>query len=174
MNNSKKISITASLRQSLIVLTVLLTAFATAGAQNNRRGSMTDEQRQRALSEMRTYKHNMLVRELDLSKSQQAKFFDVYDQMDDELMTIADETRELTRRTLADADATDTEIAAASRAMFEQKKREAEVELKYYEKFEEILTPRQLLGLKTAERKIAMQMASYHARAKNRAARRAN
>jgi predicted transcriptional regulator len=84
--------------------------------------------------------------------------------MDRELMVIGNEVRDLERKTLADDKASDTECAATARALFEQKKRESDVELKYFDRLADVLTPRQLIKLKSAERKIAMQLANYHGR----------
>lgn len=151
-----------------LVISLVMAAGTTSTVTAQKR--LNGDERQRALTEMRNFKHNMLIRELDLRKDQQNKFFDIYDQMDDELLAIGDETRELERKVAGNADASDTEIAAASRAMFEQKKREGEVELSYYDRFAEVLTPRQLLRLKTAERRIALRLASYHGRAQKKRA----
>lgn len=156
-----------TIRRILTVILLAVVACSVATAQKHNRKPLTTEQRQKALSEMRNFKHNMLTRELELSKDQQAKFFEFYDQMDDELMAINDETRELERKTLNDAEASDTELNATARAMYEQKQREAEVELKYFDKFADVLTPRQLVKLKGAERKTALRMASFHARSRN-------
>lgn len=156
------------IRRLILIMLVAVLGCASASAQQRQgRKPLTAEQRQKALSEMRNFKHNMLTRELDLSKDQQSKFFDLYDEMDDQLMTINSETRDLERKTLNDASATDTELNAAARALYEQKQREAEVELKYFDKFAEVLTPRQLVKLKGAERKIALRMASFHARSRH-------
>lgn len=125
---------------------------------------LSDDQLRQGLAEMRNFKHKMLIRELELTKEQQDKFFDIYDQMDEELLKIGFETREMERKITKDTDATDTECKAAARTMFEQKKREGEVELKYFDRFAAVLTPQQLMKLKPADRKIAMRMAQYHGR----------
>ena len=135
----------------------------------------SERDRQKGLAEMRNFKHAMFTRELDLTKDQQEKFFDEYDKMDDELMEVGREVRELEIRVKNDANATDAEYTEAAKAMFELKKREAEIELSYFDKFAEILTPRQLMKIKPTERKIAMRLANYHGwkaherKAKNRA-----
>lgn len=154
------------LKRILLLLTVALLTCGAAMAQHRgqRRTALTDEQRQKALAEMRTFKHNALTRELDLTPEQQTKFFDVYDEMDEQLMALNFETRELERKTINNENATDTELKAAARALYEQKAREAEIELKYYDRFADVLTARQLAKLKGAERKISLQMASYHGR----------
>lgn len=155
--------ITTTLRHTLTVLAAaisILFAAAPAAAQTR----MTDEQLQKALTEVRNYKHRMLASELDLDKDTKDKFFEIYDAMDDELMAIGVETRDLERRTLQDENATDTECSAVARTLFEVKKRESEVELKYYDRLNQVLTPRQMLRLKGAERKINMRLAKYHGR----------
>lgn len=144
----------------IFILAAAIFALATpAPAQN-----LSEKQVQKGLQELRNFKHRMLERELDLTKDQQAKFFDAYDRMDDELMAIADETRETERRIAESDKTTDAEYTAAAREIFEAKRREAETELKYFDRFAEILTPRQLCRLKPAERKIALALAKYHGR----------
>lgn len=118
--------------------------------------------RSRILSEMRAYKHRLLAKELDLSKEQQNLFFPVYDEMDDRLMQINNETRDLEKAVKENADASDTEIEAAAAAVYSQKEREGKVESEYFEKFSEILTPRQLLGLKSAEKKFTQKLVRHH------------
>jgi Spy/CpxP family protein refolding chaperone len=155
-------------RKHLII--VLLTVVVSLGGYKASAQRLSDEDLQKALTEMRNYKHSVFVKELQLSKDQQQKFFDVYDAMDKELMTIGNETRDLERKTIADEKASDTECTATARALFEQPKRESEIELKYFDKLADVLTPRQLLKLKSVERKIAMQLANYHGRQKSRRA----
>lgn len=145
------------------ILALFIAAFATATSADAQQLSERDVQK--GLEQMRAYKHTVLTRELDLTKDQQQKFFDVYDAMDNELMALGDETREIERKTSADANATDAECTEAARKIFEQKKREGEIELKYFDSFAQILTARQLLKLKSAERKIALGLAKYHGRA---------
>ncbi len=99
----------------------------------------------------RVYQHQVMARELGLSRDVANQFFDVYDKMCDELMQVASETRALEESTLKNEKATDLECENAARALFEQKKSESEIELRYFEQFKEILTPRQLLNIKRAE-----------------------
>lgn len=122
----------------------------------------TGEERQRWISELRNFKHEFLAKELNLTRSEQEKFFPVYDEMDDKLTRISSETRDLEQKVLADEKASDTEISAATQAVFQQKKREGEIEEQYYDKLKEVLTPRQLLRLKNAERKFTQQLLRRH------------
>lgn len=122
------------------------------------------ENRERYINEIRAYKHNYIAKELELSKEQQKEFFTVYDEMEDELMKINDETRELERKTEADKDASDTELEAAATAIFSQKQKEGEIEMSYFDKFKKILNNRQLLRLKNTERKFTQQLVRHHRR----------
>ena len=118
------------------------------------------------MEQLRPYQHEFLTKELKLSRDQAREFFAVYDKMDEELQQIADETRELERQALENADASDTELEAASQAVFAQKQKEGKIEMEYYEKFKEILTPRQLLQLKGAERQFTQRLLRQHRKLK--------
>ena len=120
------------------------------------------ENRERWKSELRNYKHDFMVRELDLSRDQQSKFFPLYDQMEDSIEQINTDTRELEKR-IGD-DASDIETEAAARALFEQKSREGQLELEYFDSFKTILTPRQLLKLKSAERQFMRRLMHHNRR----------
>lgn len=124
---------------------------------------LSDSDRQRWLSELRTYKHDYLVKELDLTKDQQREFFPLYDKMEDEVERISSETRALEAKA-DNKDASDLEIENAARTVFEQKRAEGQIEMTYFEKFKEILSPRQLLRLKNAERKFTQQLVKHHRR----------
>lgn len=122
----------------------------------------TPENRERWKSELRNYKHDFMVRELDLSRDQQSKFFPLYDQMEDSIEQINTDTRELEKR-IGD-DASDIETEAAARALFGQKSREGQLELEYFDSFKTILTPRQLLKLKSAERQFMRRLMHHNRR----------
>ena len=137
-----------------------------AAAQKQARDRISPQDRQRWLSEMRNFKRDFLIKELSLTKEQQSEFLPVYEEMDDKLSKITTETRELEEKMISSDEVSDTEMEAASRAMFEQKSKEGQVELEYYSKFKEILTPRQLIRLKNAERKFTQQLVRHHGRIK--------
>ena len=88
--------------------------------------------------------------------------------MDSKIMQINYETRELERSINEDKNASDTEIEAAAAAVFNQKEREGKIENEYFEKFKEVLTPRQLLRLKSAEKKFTQRLVRHHKRLRQR------
>lgn len=157
MSNRTKI------RNALAAALLLATAIP-ASAQQSQNQLPDPENREKYINEVRRYKHDFMAKDLDLSREQQREFFPVYDAMEDELMKVNDETRELERNTDANADATDTELEAAAQAIFSQKQREGEIELEYFDKFRKILNNRQLLRLKNTERKFTQQLVRHHRR----------
>ncbi len=126
--------------------------------------ALSSADRQRWLSEIRGYKHDYLARELELTREQQQGFFPLYDAMEDEVERINSETRDIEQRAIENDDATDLEIENTARTVFEQKRAEGQIEMTYFEKFKEILTPRQLLRLKSAERRFTQQLVKQHRR----------
>lgn len=135
---------------SLVAIT-LVAVMTTAGAFAQKPAA--DDNRKEWMSELRNYKHAFFKKDLNLSREQEAAFFKAYDEMDDEIIRIGEETRSLERKINSDDNASETEIESAARAMFEQKKKEADVELRYFDEFSKILTKRQLLKLKETERR---------------------
>lgn len=143
---------------ALLTLTMLCAVFASAQME------YSEEQREKYVTEIRQYKHQYLTKELDLTKEQQREFFLVYDEMEDKLMKLNSETRELERKTIDNPSATDTEINAATQAIFQQRLKEGEIENSYFEKFSKILNNKQLLRLKNTERKFTQGLMKHHRR----------
>lgn len=127
---------------------------------------VSEQDRNRYVNELRGYKHKMLAKELELTKEQQQEFFALYDQMEDSVMAIANTARQLETQATA-ASATAAQIENATEALYSQKLREGEVELQYYARFKDMLTPQQLLALKSAERKFNQQLMRTHRRMNN-------
>ncbi len=154
------------MKKVVLTLVLAMCAVCAAWADQPDQGGLSSEYREKWLNELRNYKHEVLSRELKLTREQQEEFFPVYDEMDDELIRIALETRELEDKVYNDPDASDLECETAARALFEQKSREGEVETAYFDKFKDILSSKQLLRLKNAERKFTQQLVRQHGRNK--------
>lgn len=125
---------------------------------------VTDADRQRWLAEIRQYKHEFLIKELELTEEQQGPFFQLYDQMEDEIEQLNSQTRALQQQVEANDQATDLEVTNAARTIFELKRAEGQIEMTYFDRFAKILTPRQLLNLKSAERKFTQHLVNHHRR----------
>lgn len=137
-----------------VLLAIVATATPAAIAQ-------TSTSKTEAFTELRNYKHVFFRKELNLTREQENQFFTIYDNMEDELMAIAEETRKLERETVADENASDVKLDATARALFEQKRKEADVELKYFEQFKSVLSKRQLVRLKETERDLNCTLLKY-------------
>ena len=150
------------------IAAILIIASSLAATVAYGQGRAREANRQKWLSELRAVKREFIAKELDLNADQQAHFFPIYDEMDAELAQINTETRDLEQKALTDPSASDTEILAAAQASFQQKKREGDIEIKYFERLSEVLTPRQLISLKNAERKFTQQLVQRHGHIKAR------
>ena len=124
---------------------------------------LNGDDRNRYVNQISAYKHDFLAKELGLSKAQQDAFFELYDAMEDRTIDLGGEVRDLEKKASA-AGASDEEMAAAAIALYSQKMREGEIEIEYYEKFKETLTPAQLVALKSAERKFTQELMRQHRR----------
>lgn len=106
---------------------------------------------------MREFKHQFIVKELNLSAEQQKNLFPIYDKMEDEIFKVTSETRQLEKK-VSSGKATDLEYENAARAITELKQKECAIELKYFDQLKSILTSEQLFLLKKAERKFSHQL----------------
>lgn len=146
-----------------LFIALIASSFIFAAAQ-----SQPDENdRQKWINEVRNFKHEFMVKDLDLSKAQQKDFFAAYDEMEDRINQLNIETRDLEQKVLSDPDASDIELEAAARMSYILKNEESKIELEYFDKFKDVLSPRQLIRLKSAERKFTQQLMQHHRRLKN-------
>ncbi len=83
--------------------------------------------------------------------------------MEDRIMDLGTEIRALEKNALSE-NASPEETDAAIDAIYNQKKQEGDIELEYYEKYKKVLTPRQMVMLKQAERKFTQELMRQHRR----------
>ncbi len=140
-----------------LLVAVLLSAVPSAA-----QSALSNTDRQRWLSELRTYKHEFLTRELDLTREQQRDFLPLYDRMEDDIEELNASTRELESKITDES--SDLELENTARTVFELKRAEGQIEMTYFDKFRSILKPRQLFKLKSAERVFTQQLVNQHRR----------
>lgn len=121
-------------------------------------------ERDQWLAEMRQYKRVYFIKELDLTADQKSKFFPVYEEMEDRIAKLNDETRALEKRVADLPNASDLEYEKAAEAMYDSAVKSAEIEKEYMEKFRGILTPKQLFRLKAVERQFNRELMKQHHR----------
>lgn len=142
------------------ILSLLLLCTTAIPADAQARG------RQQYREDIREYKHNYIVKKLNLTREQSAKFFDIYDKMSDELTMLNDEARAIEAKIYdaPEGSVTDLEYEMASKTLLEVKKKEAEIAQEYYPQLQEILTPQQLFELNKAERDFMVQLVRHQRR----------
>ena len=142
----------------LLILTAVMPASAFAEGASV-------QTRQKWMQEIRNYKYEFFTKKLKLTEQQQEAFFPAYEAMEKAIFTINKEARDLSNRIAKEASATDTEYEAAATAMARVKQREGNIEMEYFNRFEKILTKKQLFLLKRAEDEFTQNMLTHHRRA---------
>lgn len=120
------------------------------------------ESRRQWDKEIRDAKKRYIVKELDLNTEQTAKFFPLYFAMEDELQSLQRQTKQMEKELNDKGDkATPLETEKTIEAIYEQKSREGAIEMKYLPKFKEVLSVKQLVKLKKAERKFFRELMKH-------------
>lgn len=127
---------------------LLITAVAIgAYAQNSKWGQ-----------EMLEAKHQMIIKEVGLTPTQQEQFMPVYQEMEKEIYQTNRDARKLASEIEKKKSPSDSEYQQAAEALSRAKVREGEIEAKYFEKFSKMLSKKQLFQLKLAEAKFTRTM----------------
>ncbi len=132
---------------SIMMLMLALTSVAVA--QNGRTKFATD---------MYQAKHEMIIKELGLTQTQQKQFMPIYEQMEREIYQVNRNARVLAAEVEKMKNPTDRDYEAAASALSNTRVQEGEIEAKYFEKFSKILSKKQLFQLKQAEAKFTREM----------------
>ena len=132
---------------SIMMLMLALTSVAVA--QNGRTKFATDRYQA---------KHEMIIKELGLTQTQQKQFMPIYEQMEREIYQVNRNARVLAAEVEKMKNPTDRDYEAAASALSNTRVQEGEIEAKYFEKFSKILSKKQLFQLKQAEAKFTREM----------------
>lgn len=149
----------------ILILAVSLVVAAPAWADEPQQPTKK-EQREKWFNEIKREKHKYLIRELKLTPDQQAAFFEVYDDTEEKLRDINEQTRHMERDVLKKENATDAEYDAAIEAVYNQKYREWVVESQAKEQYAKILTKEQLMRLKRVEFKFTQALMKHRQKPK--------
>ncbi len=137
------------MKHTLISALLILFCSIALSAQDNSK----QPDRKQWRKEMQQLKVDFMAKELNLSEAQKNEFAPLLTSMDSELESLShnvrEQEKELNRKGEA---ATEADYRTVSEAMFELRGKESEVEKNYYKTFAKILTHRQLLKIKSAER----------------------
>ncbi|MBQ6079437.1 MAG: hypothetical protein IJK93_04070 [Muribaculaceae bacterium] len=139
------------MKRLISILVLVLAVTTVAVAQNGRTKFAAD---------MYQAKHEMIIKELGLTQTQQKQFMPVYEQMEREIYQVNRTARMLANEVEKKKNPTDRDYEAAASALSNTRIQEGEIEAKYFEKFSKILTKKQLFQLKQAEAKFTREMLS--------------
>lgn len=139
------------MKRIVAILTLVLALATAATAQNGRTKFATD---------MYQAKHEMIIRELGLTMTQQKQFMPLYEQMEREIYQVNRNARALAKEVENKKNPSDRDYEAAASALSSTRVREGEIEAKYFDKFSKILSKKQLFQLKQAELKFTREMIS--------------
>lgn len=141
-----------------IIAALIATALTTVAQTNNK------DQRTRWMNEVRNQKYEFIIKETDMTKEQQEDFLPIYKEMEKAIFTANQEARALELKVSNQTRTSEAEYAAAALMLARVKQREGDIEMEYYQKFERILSKKQLFQLKRAENKFTQYMLSHHRR----------
>ena len=136
------------MRKLFTLLIIIAVAFG-ANAQNNR---------SKWGQEMLEAKHQMIIKDVGLTPTQQEQFMPVYQEMEKEIYQTNRDARKLASEIEKKKSPTDSEYMQAAESLSRAKVREGEIEAKYFEKFSKMLSKKQLFLLKLTEAKFTRAM----------------
>lgn len=101
--------------------------------------------------ELREFKYKFLAQEMQLSKDQQKKFFEVYAAMSNEKRKVHGAVGRMHKALEKDKQLADAEYTKLYEAVTAEKIADGQIEKKYDEKFKTFLSPQQMCKMKMAE-----------------------
>lgn len=139
-------------RLTVVLVITLISATAGISAQQRKGGHHTDRQKWEA--EMTQYKHDRLIKELNLNDQQATPFFALYDAMDRERRIVFLNDTRMRKEMKRKANPTDKDYNEATNVSLNVGANIHRIESKYYQEFGKILTPKQVYQLRLAEQKL--------------------
>lgn len=147
------------MKRSFIIVVILSLAALSVSAQQ--RGRQKPD-REKWFQELREWKHQFLIKEVDLTEEQQPKFFAVYDAMQNEILAIHDGTRNMEKKLSLNKQASDLEYEKMAEVLIEVKIKEGEIQKRYLDKMKTVISSRQLYKLQVAEKKFIRMLNRQH------------
>lgn len=110
------------------------------------------------MKEILEYKLKYLIQEADITKEQQAEFVKLYTEMSNAKLALLKSTHDTQKTLKGKSSPTDEDYYKVSEEMAQSKKKEGEIDLKYYQQFKRLLSAKQLYKLKAAEMEFNRKM----------------
>ena len=141
---------------------ILSPSFSPASAQNR-----ANAQNRRWITEVRNYKHELLVKEVGMTPTQRDEFMPLYIAMENEIYQANREAKALEESiSKANSRVSDSEYDHAANSLASLRMREGEIENAYFQKYAKILSKLQLFLLKSAENRFTRNMLEHNRRSK--------
>lgn len=148
------------MKTKILIFAIALIIALPAAAQQQRKATSRASQTE-WLKGVRSYKHEMLIKEMGLTKAQQDEFLPLYKQMEEEIFIANKQAHDLETKISNSTDpVNDLEYAKAAEALSESSMVCAQIEDTYFKKFSKILSSKQLFLLKRTENRFAKSMIS--------------
>lgn len=144
-----------------LIIIILLPAFLfLLPLQNANAQQDSAKSREEMRKELDEFKMKFIAQEIDLKDNQKEQFVELYSKMNAEKRKVFSNAMKLERKLRHSKDATESEYAAASKAMAEAKVKDQEIERRFDEKFSAFLSSKQIFQMKIAEEKFRRKMES--------------
>lgn len=142
----------------LLLAAILLGSLSPLAAKGDKKAD-----REKWFAEIQQYKKEYIIKALQMTDDQKAKFVPIYDAYERDMRKVQNEARQLAKTVKKKgASATDADYRAAAEKMYQLKTREGQIEAAFYQKIKAFLTPRQLYELKVAEDRFVREMMRHH------------
>lgn len=123
----------------------------------------TLSKRKQWMNDLRDFKREFMIREVNLTHQQQEDFFPLYTAMEKEIYEINKKAREIEKKiSNSTTSISDAEYQKTAEELLNVKMNEANIEAEYFHKFQKILSGKQLFLLKRAEMRFTRNMLEHH------------
>lgn len=147
------------MKRNIIAILMLVMTVAAVTAQP---GQRTKAEREKWFQELRDWKHKFIIKEVALTDEQQAKFFTIYDAMQNEILAIHEGTRNMEKKLAASKAPSDVEYDKMAETLIEVKIKEGEIQKRYFDKLRTVISAKQIYKLQIAEKKFVRMLNRQH------------
>ena len=148
------------MKRKIIALLMLVVAAAVSAQP----GQRTKAEREKWFQELREWKHQLIIKEIGLTDEQQAKFFTIYDAMQNEIIAIHEGTRNMEKKLSSSKAPSDVEYEKMAEALAEVKIKEGEIQKRYFDKLRTVISAKQLYKLQVTEKKFVRLINRQHSK----------
>ena len=117
-----------------------------------------DAQRKKWEDSINDYKKDFLIRELGLNAKQEEEFIPMYFEMQEDIFSVGKEEMQIEKNIRVRKSVSDKEYKSATQRILKQREKAVKIKSEYFERFSQILTPKQVFQLLCAEKKFQRDM----------------